>query len=419
MNTVEQFNAQFQRDNPQFFTTPQRYTPPNTPEFNAAVNRTLSGTTYTGPAYGSTSTTPLNTPATIPTTIPTMTPTPVINRSQSVYQQSLDAQANVANSYEDLLNQSKQYQAQQRQARIDAINQTFAPRISREKEAGAERMERMAILNTKLGVRDSGLDTQRSGGQQKLNEKALQDIEDTKSMAIQAAFDKADELALKETEIQYGMSVKGAEANVAATKNRYDDALKTLSTFSKAGNITSSQDLRNVDPNTYQTLKNVSGMSDPEIDAYLKVNAPEGTFQWSAAQVHGSKLVVPKMVNGKVTMETLDMGFTPVDPKDIDIQKSDSGIYLIDKSTGTWKLIPGSAGTSDSTGGFTLNSGQTRYDALGNIIATQPVKDYTSDLNDAAAFIKANPRVDIVEMKRIFLSNHPDKNKEWNDFIGE
>jgi hypothetical protein len=70
--------------------------------------------------------------------------------------------------------------------------------------------------------------------------------------------------------------------------------------------------------------------------------------------------------------------------------------------------------------GFTLQPGETRYDAKGNPIATAPgTGDYTNDLNDAVAFIKANPRVDKTAMKQVFLTAHPGKNKEWTDFIGE
>ncbi len=121
-----------------------------------------------------------------------------------------------------------------------------------------------------------------------------------------------------------------------------------------------------VDPNTYNTLKDVSGMSDSEVDAYLKTHAPTGTYEWNAAQVHGNKLVVPTVKNGVVAMSTLDLGFTPDKQVDSTV-KTDSGVYIIYKD-GTTSLIGGTGSSGDNWGNISEND---KTDIV-NYLRTQP-----------------------------------------------
>ena len=86
-------------------------------------------------------------------------------------------------------------------------------------------------------------------------------------------------------------------------------------------------------------------MSDAQMDAYLKANAPEGTYKWDAAQISGSTMYVPKIVNGKVTMEKVDLGFTPGKEYKTSV-KTDDGVMVI-YGDGTYDLI-GSGGGAPS-----------------------------------------------------------------------
>jgi hypothetical protein len=95
-----------------------------------------------------------------------------------------------------------------------------------------------------------------------------------------------------------------------------------------------------------KTLREVSGLSDPEIDALLATSAPVGTYQWGEAKVFGSKMVVPKIVNGKVTMEKLELGFTP--EKEIkSTTKLDNGDVLLVYNDGTYSTYDGASPTDE------------------------------------------------------------------------
>ena len=259
--------------------------------------------------------------------------------------------ADAAASRASARQQADLYAAQQRQSRIDAINTTFAPRISRAKEEGDQRLSRVAALNFKTGTLGSGVDATRSGEQRDLNEKEVRAIEDQKAMAISEAFGWADKLATERASEIYNDSKDAAAANVDRYKSQADTAMKALDTFG-AQNVTGEQ-LKIADPRTYETLRDVSGMSDAEIDAYLKTKAPAGTYQWSAAQVNGSTMYVPKMVNGVVTMEKVDLGYTPK-PGYKTTEKLSNGQVVMIFDDGSYKTI---GGTPVSPGTQTTKEG--------------------------------------------------------------
>lgn len=286
------------------------------------------------------------------TTTPTVTTTtPAPKRTPGLLDTAKEEQARIANDTKTAQRQADSYAAQMRQARIDAINTSFAPRIQREKVEGEGRMSRVAALNFKSGVVGSGVDTTRTGEQKGMNDKALQAIEDEKAIAINEAFGWADKLGKERAALLTEQAQTGAEANVKYAQDKVDTAMNALNTFAKSGKITSASDLKDVDPNTYDTLREVSGMSDAEVDAYLKVNTPEGTYQWNAAQVNGSTMYVPKIVNGKVTMDKVDLGFVPNKEVKSTVQ-TDSGVYVIYED-GTTSLIGGSGkNTGTATTGF-------------------------------------------------------------------
>lgn len=340
--TVEQNNAAFQAANPQYFVP--RYSTP-APAVKPAAAPVV----------------PVPAAATLP--VPTSGTT---IRTPDAYQQSLDDAAATAASRESLLRQNQAYAATQRQARIDAINQTFAPRVKREEDAGAARLARVDALNFKSGIVGSGVDTTKTGEQKGLSEAAMKALEQEKALMINDAFNASEKLARDLTDDAYTAATKSAEANVAASKNRLDSALNILKTFGSSGKINSSADLQKTDPASYNTLKTASSMTDAEIDTYLKVNAPKGTYEWSQAQVKGSTMYVPTMKNGKPGVEAIDLGFTP-DKVIKTTVETDQGVEII-FTDGTYKTI----GAPKTTTGFTLNPGETRYDAKGNPIVTAP-----------------------------------------------
>lgn len=254
------------------------------------------------------------------------------------------------------------YASNQRQARIDAINTTFAPRIARATKEGEDRLSRVAALNFKSGIIGSGVDTTKISEQTGLNDKQLRAIEEEKALAINEAFGWADALARERAANLTKNETDAANANVAYAKDKVDIAMKALDTFSLSGKITSAKDLKEVDLNTYETLRDVSGMTDEEVNSYLVTHAPKGTYQWDASQIYGSKMVVPTIKNGVASATTIDLGFVP-NKKVKSTVETDSGVMVV-YDDGTHTFI----GTGPKP--FTLSAGQTRYDAQGRPIVT-------------------------------------------------
>lgn len=252
-----------------------------------------------------------------------------------------DASRSVARS------QAEAAAATQRQMRIDAINTTFAPRIAREKVEGDARLSRVAALNFNTGTLGSGVDTTRSGEQKNLNEKALRDIEDTAAIAINQAFTWADELADKKAEAIYQDSKASADAKVKVLTERTEKAMKTLDVFGSLNKT--AEDVKAADPKAYETLRDVSGMSDAAISTYLKTKAPAGTYQWDQAKVSGNQMYVPKVVNGVVTMDTVTLPFTPK-AEPASVTKTDTGVFILYKDR-TYEniVIPGSGKNTEYT----------------------------------------------------------------------
>lgn len=275
-------------------------------------------------------------------------PSPIVvpNRDPSLLESARIEAEKAAASRADARRQADSYAAQMRQARIDAINQAYAPRIQREKEEGDARLSRVAALNLRTGTVGSGFDTTRTGEQKSLNEKALQALEAEKAQAINEAFGWADELSRQRASEIYEDTKEAANAKVTRYKEQAETALSALNIFG-AQNVTADQ-LKTVDPKTYETLRDVSGMSDAQIDAYLKAHAPEGTYQWNAAQISGSTMYVPKIENGKIVMDKVDLGYTPGKEYKTTV-KTDEGVLVI-YSDGTYDVLGGSTGNGTITG---------------------------------------------------------------------
>lgn len=276
-------------------------------------------------------------PAPAPTPTPTPPPTITAPRTPGLLENAQAEAAAAAASRASAQSQADAYAASQRQARIDAINTTFAPRIEREKVEGDARLSRVAALNLKSGVVGSGVDTTKLVEQKGLNDKALRSIEDAKATAINEAFGWADEIARQRAEDIYKTNTEGANANVDRYKAQADSAMEALKVF--GANDVTAEKLKIADPNTYNTLRDVSGMSDDQIDAYLKVNAPKGTYQWDQAQISGDMMYVPKVVNGQVTLDKVPLGFTiPKEKKVVGTPKVGDGVLIV-YSDGTHQSV--------------------------------------------------------------------------------
>src|SRR5574343_2080615 len=122
---------------------------PTTPQGYWTEGKVVNGTNVGGGTF--VQGTP---PAPTPTIAPTVTPTPTVvpTRTPGLLETAQNEQATALASRAAARTEADSYAAQLRQARIDAINQTFAPRIAREQTEGENRLARVAALNVSSGV---------------------------------------------------------------------------------------------------------------------------------------------------------------------------------------------------------------------------------------------------------------------------
>ncbi len=303
------------------------------------------------------------------------------------------------------------YAASQRQARIDAINTTFAPRIANQQKEGEDAMARVRAINFNRGTVGSGIDSTLIGDQNKLNDKALKGIEDEKAIAVQNAFTWADDLKVKKAEELYSTAKGAATANVDYQKGLADKATAALQIFGKGGYT--ADDIKRVDPAAYAALRDAVGMNDAAINLYLKTQAPEGTYNWSAAQTIGNKMMVPVVRNGKASVETVDLPFTPT-KKIKDTVKTDTGVYIIYEDGTHTNIADGNMGgggdllsVSDAkTLGVPYGTTKSQAAKL-KIIPAGTDGAVTKDLIDADNAIGAGASLDAA--RKLFLNMHPDK----------
>jgi hypothetical protein len=343
---------------------------------------------------------------------PASTTTTDRSGSVSAYDLAKQNALAVENSRATYAAQAESYAASQRQARIDAINTTFAPRVANQQQVNEDSMARVRALNFNKGIVGSGADTTAIGDQTKLNDKALQAITDEKATAIQNAFTWADDLKVKKADELYSTAKGAAGANVDYQKGLADKATAALQIFGKGGYT--ADDIKRVDPAAYAALRDSSGMSDSAINLYLKTQAPEGTYNWTGAQYNGNKMLVPVVRNGKASVESIDLPFTP-QKKIKDTVKTDTGVYIIYEDGTHTNISDGNMGgggdllsvTDAKTLGVPYGTTKSQAAKL-KIVPAGTDASVTKDLIDADNAVTAGVQT-MDSARKIFLQLHPDK----------
>lgn len=284
--------------------------------------------------------------------------------------------------YADIQRQADEYAANQRDARIDAINTTFAPRLDAEQKAGDARIARVNALNFNAGIVGSGVDTTKTGDQKDLNDKALQAIQDQKALDINSAFEAADKLATDRAALMTTQRQNSADANVKLYQDQADQATAVLKQFGAAGKTL--DQIEAADPNTIKTLREVSGLSDFQIQAMLDSASPSPTNV--DTKIENGYLVAsyydPLTKKFTSYSEKLNIPAT-TDPKDVEIVTGkDGAIFAYNKRTN--QIVNNISGPT------------TGDDAA-----------VTKDLQDAQAAINAGASAD--DVRRTFLDKYPTK----------
>lgn len=283
------------------------------------------------------------------------------------------------------------YASQRRQARIDAINTAFAPRVDRQNTDNAAALSRVDALNFNRGIVGSGADTTKIGEQKNLNDKALRALEDEKAIMINDAFTEADKLATDRAALLSSQSKNAAQANVDLYTQQAEKATSILQSFGKTGKVFSVADIKNADPNAYNTLRDVLGYSDAQMMQIIDAAKPVPTNV--DTKIENGYLVAsyydPATKKFVATTQKLDLPADAV-KANLDIVNGKNGlIYVLDKNTGK---VVNTTGERDPG-----------YGTDGN---TEDPK-VISELQTAQAAIAAGANSD--DVRRTFLDLYPKK----------
>lgn len=174
---------------------------------------------------------------------------------------SQDSQANIQR-------QAEETAARARQAQIDAINALYAPREKLQTEQASARDARSRALALRTGQLGSGETPYQVAESGKLNAEEKNALANEKQAKIQLAFGTFDEMKAKEAERLTTQATANAEAKVKYNQDLYDLSLKSIQNLGSGG-ITL-EELKTKAPDEYNTLKNVGGLSDFEINQKLQ-----------------------------------------------------------------------------------------------------------------------------------------------------
>ena len=280
-------------------------------------------------------------------------------------------------TYKKAQQDADMYAATQRQSRIDAINTAFGPRIAREQQAGQERLQRVSAINFNAGLVGSPASTTKTGEQTKLNDEALRAIEDEKAMLISDAFAQADQLAVQRAQSAVEQKKSIAESNVSYYQGQADKAISALQSFGKSS--TDLATIKTADPNTYATLRDVSGLSDLQMQAILNQNAPEP--QNVDTRYENGYLIStyfdPKTKKFQTYTEKLNI---PETKKASDIQVltgADGRFYAFDKTTNS---VVNTFGTMKKETGTSLITSEDKRTLLGASLSLDDIDNIENDI---------------------------------------
>lgn len=260
--------------------------------------------------------------------------------------------ATSSESKAEIQRQAEQNAARVRQAQIDAINSLYAPRYA-EMEAGATaRDARSRALALRTGQMGSGEQPYQVAEGKKMSAEERAALDNEKQAKIELAFGNYDQMKVAEAERLTKEATASAEEKVKYYQDLTDKALTTVKSFGAAG--VTLDDLKTKDPDTYQSLKDIGGMSDFEISSALA----EGNPALNAKIEYQDGVAYIAYVNpttGKMEIQTKQVGDLAKDEK---FQSIDGVGYAIKTNTdGTISARPltkkaTTTGTGSGLGGI-------------------------------------------------------------------
>jgi len=227
-----------------------------------------------------------------------------------------DAQMNVkADLYPTAEQQIKREQDLQQmlsykyQPQIDAINTIYAKRYEEERAKALQREGQNRAMLSRAGLLGTPQATTRTTETEDINTKQRELTDAEKALKIQEVYGKMNEDAKKRVEEERANALGMADKAMAIRKERMTEATNRLKSLGQAG-----FDLKQLKSNAevYKNLQEGTGMSDLELDAYLRTNQGDNIVK-SGVQDLGNGVLIGYTLdkNGKWTTNEFKSDIKP------------------------------------------------------------------------------------------------------------
>jgi len=169
--------------------------------------------------------------------------------------------------------QLRREELERQNARIQAIGSVFAEEKAREVEAGQRREGRARAALAVAGLTGSEGEVGSKIEEQKgFTERQLKNVEARQALAIQDIYDRVDASVKEKLAVQKAETKQAAEATLQRLAKQ---ATQDIQGLAASMNGTSFQDFRNADKQTYQQLKELSGLGDYQLQEMWNQAIPE------------------------------------------------------------------------------------------------------------------------------------------------
>jgi hypothetical protein len=249
---------------------------------------------------------------------PVATTPPAVDRTSGIGSLGIAQtnQSNLGTTYNSIQTTSDEQKQKDRQDRINAINEIYTPRYAQQEKEAADtalrNQSRVSALTSSAGLTGSpyatsaleeqrGLDTKSS--------KAERDLLDSQKMSeINDAFATVDKLAIDRAKLLKEEAKLNVDAKVAFYQQQETDAKSAITRFGANG--ATLEDLKTSDIKTYNTLKEVSGLSDFEITNLLTSADQNNKILKTEVTSDGTVVNVVQKANGKIDVQRFPTNIT-------------------------------------------------------------------------------------------------------------
>jgi hypothetical protein len=214
---------------------------------------------------------------------------------------------------------------------IDAVNKRYDDLYGQERQAANVRNDQVRAFNISSGNVGGDFASANSAGQEKLNQKALDQINQQRQLELTGLFDKLDQRARDEYEAKKQEALGNAQKYVDYLQQNQDDTLGTITNIAKAG--LSLAELKKqqtaTGENVYDFIKRTTGKSDLELDALYQANLPasaQSVVHWEKV---GNKIL--QFVTNPKTGETKKKEYDTDIADDEEFKEVDGVPYAVTK----------------------------------------------------------------------------------------